>query len=196
MGNCVIAAVTGLLAEGGEELGLGQGVIVGVVVLALIVLGLWFLKIMVSRMGLMCSFCGYPRAKPIRELDEEDRAEVLSYFREYEKRSPNPNSVFVCPSCGIVCDDYSGEKHSREPDGGSPPAGQLLPEGVSGCRAFCKNCGYQMMGIAKVELPIECRHCRTVHTWQKWGDGKYTYLMPPEGTTVGPHAWMRRFGSD
>ncbi len=171
-------------------------VIVGVIMLGLIICALPLLKWIVSRMGVMCSFCGHPRTKPIRELSESDRAEVLSYFREYENRTPELAGMFVCPQCGVVCDDFSGEKHSRELDGGCPPSGEFLPVGVSGCRAFCKNCGDQMLGIAKVGLDLECRHCKTVHTWQKWQDGKYTYLTPPEGMTVHEQVWTRGFGHD
>ncbi len=160
-------------------------IIGGIVILVGISVVAYVLKRFVfTRMGVMCSFCGHPRAAPIRELDYLIVDFIMSYFEQYENREADKDGIYVCEKCGIVFDDFSGEKQSGEPDAGPAPAGVDLPAGVCACRSYCKACGQLMLGISKVGLPLECRECKTVHTWQQWRESKYTLLMPPEGTTV------------
>ena len=178
----VLAAAIGALRPTMDP----KGAIIGGAVLLLgISVATYLLKrLVLSRMGVMCSFCGHPRAKPLRELAPADAEMVLSYFRQYEKREPDEDGVYVCPDCGIVYDDFSGENRSGEPDAGPSPTGRDLPPGVSGYRAYCKVCGGLMLGIAKVDLDLECGRCETVHKWQRWGDREFVMLVPPDDAAV------------
>ena len=50
------------------------------------------------------------------ELPDQEKDQILSYFKEHERRTPDTTAIFVCLHCRIVYDDFSGEKRSMEGD--------------------------------------------------------------------------------
>lgn len=92
------------------------GVVIGLLVLC---------KVLLRKMGCSCHNCS-SRMHFWDELEESDKQDILAYFQHYENRTPDTSSIFVCPNCRYLYDDFSGEKRSMDGDNNS----------------ICKVCGF------------------------------------------------------
>lgn len=129
------------------------------------------LKFWVRRMSLPCQFCRNVRVSLFRELPPDVQTSILSYFREYERREPDAEGLFVCRDCKTVFDDFSGEKMSREVDAIQP-------------RHICKVCNVLMTNCGIRNKNIHCPHCGTHYTWQVHEKSGFRFLSPPPNTQV------------
>ncbi|MDP6107829.1 MAG: hypothetical protein QGI33_05270 [Candidatus Brocadiia bacterium] len=82
------------------------------------------LRLMFRKIGCDCPECAR-RVCFFDELTDEEKGQILHYFRTREGREPETGAIFACRRCGLVMDDFSGENLSMDGD----------------CRSFCKVCG-------------------------------------------------------
>jgi hypothetical protein len=105
------------------------------------------------------------------QVSVQDQQNILNYFRRHERREPDTSGIFVCTHCGMVQDDFSGEKVSRDVD-------------VLGCKTFCKVCGRMLMGCDPDRGEITCPVCDTPFEWRKHEPSGFTFFMPPPKATL------------
>jgi hypothetical protein len=170
------------LAETGPEEPVSAGtwaIYILLIIAVLVAIGL-IMKLVVWKVGVPCQFCD-ARLKYWEDLPLPDRAAILEYFNEVEKRDPETGAVFVCVKCGSVFDDFSGEKLHRDYD-------------QFGLRAYCKKCNAIMWNQKDLatwdgvsESPyMKCKSCGTVHRWQMYKETRFRLLMPPPDIEVLP----------
>ena len=58
--------------------------------------------------GCCCHECG-TKMQPFEKLPDNDKADILAYFRRFEDREPDVEGIFACGHCLLVYDDFSGE---------------------------------------------------------------------------------------
>lgn len=73
--------------------------------------------------GCCCHECG-TKMQPFEKLPDNDKSDILEYFRRFEDREPDVEGIFACGHCLLVYDDFSGEKRTMDGDE----------------RSFCKVC--------------------------------------------------------
>ena len=160
------------------------------------------LKLIVRKIGCNCHECGR-RMAFFNEVGDDDQREILRYFEEFEKRTPDTSGMFVCCHCGIVYDDFSGEKRSMAGDltsyckvcnGLVAPMDRyvmrgLLPEfrkanpELAEKGADCLNCGRKpiigdcVFCDAKLKL-FGCHKCAAVYAWMPATGGQLKFLVP------------------
>ena len=74
-------------------------------VLIIVVLGiggLWAKRFF----GYSCEECG-SKLQPYEKLSDDDKADILEYFRRFEDREPDVEDIFACGNCRLVYDDFS-----------------------------------------------------------------------------------------
>ena len=71
--------------------------------------------VFVRKVGCNCPECSV-RMAFFSEVPEEEKREILDYFEKYESRRPREDRLLVCPKCGLVYDDFSGEGRSLDAD--------------------------------------------------------------------------------
>ena len=54
--------------------------------------------------------------QPFEKLPDNDKSDILEYFRRFEDREPDVEGIFACGHCLLVYDDFSGEKRSMDGD--------------------------------------------------------------------------------
>ena len=123
--------------------------------------------------GLGCQFCENNKTTPWKKLSPKDQENLLRYFTDYEKRSPDTSAIFVCENCQTVFDDFSGEKKSMEPD-----------KGLTGCLTWCKVCKGVVCNCDLDNDNIHCTSCNTPYAWRTHEGSGYRILMPPEDAEV------------
>ena len=75
------------------------------IVLIIVVLGIGGL--LAKRfLGYSCDECGY-KLQPFKKLSNDDKADILAYFRRFEDREPDVEYISVCGNCRLVSDDFS-----------------------------------------------------------------------------------------
>lgn len=166
------------------------------VLLSLAIMG-GLLAWLVKKVGCNCHECG-ERMDTYEELSSEQQRLIRRYFRQEEGRRPDFSSIFVCPNCRFVYDDFSGEKRSMEGDErsyckvcGRPAVHYMYYAGLRrGREAFrekyaelvgkyqCLRCGGDRPGVACVMCDVEpklfgCSRCMTLYRWYS-----------PEGTDL------------
>ena len=162
-----------------------------------------FLTFIVRKIGCCCHRCGN-RMNFWDELEEADRRDILKYFRQHEKRKPDTSSIFVCPHCKYVYDDFSGEKRSMEGDNASHCKvcngwyvnylGQL-GRGID-IDAFreknaplldqteCLSCDRKPVGnidCIKCDTKFKvmgCNKCKTLYAWLPMMEKEFHYTVP------------------
>ncbi len=75
--------------------------------------------------GYSCEECG-SKIQPYEKLPDDDKADILEYFRRFEDREPGVEGIFACNNCLIVYDDFSGEKRTMDGDERSLQGVQLF----------------------------------------------------------------------
>ncbi len=65
--------------------------------------------------GCCCHECG-TKMQPFEKLPDDDKADILEYFRRFEDREPREEGIFACGNCRLVYDDFSGEESSMDGD--------------------------------------------------------------------------------
>ena len=73
--------------------------------------------------GCCCHECG-TKMQPFEKLPDNDKSDILEYFKRFEDREPDVEGIFACGHCLLVYDDFSGEKRTMDGDE----------------RSFCKVC--------------------------------------------------------
>ena len=73
--------------------------------------------------GCCCHECG-TKMQPFEKLSDNDKSDILEYFKRFEDREPDVEGIFACGHCLLVYDDFSGEKRTMDGDE----------------RSFCKVC--------------------------------------------------------
>ena len=54
--------------------------------------------------------------QPFEKLPDNDKSDILEYFRRFEDREPDAEGIFACGHCLMVYDDFSGEKRTMDGD--------------------------------------------------------------------------------
>ncbi|MBT3342634.1 MAG: hypothetical protein HN712_08105 [Gemmatimonadetes bacterium] len=157
--------------------------------------GALLLRRLIRGLGAPCN-CGR-RMDRFDDLIPSDQDEILSHYRQHEKRTPDTGAIFACQRCKVIHDDFSGvarsmvgdstsickvcgQSHVRYigvPPGGIPVFADANPEHVEEieclrCQRMPRDC---FLCDAKPKV-TGCRHCQTLHTWQS-GDGQFDYLV-------------------
>ena len=144
----------------------------------------FLLKRLVRAVGMPCQFCDNRKLTYFDQLPPDTRNDILSYFRNREKRVPDTDGLFICLNCRTVHDDFSGEKRSWDID----YAASVGPSENSGfefsARTFCKVCNNLVYGCDPGRDDIHCEFCGTHYQWQTHEPSGFRYLMPPEGAQV------------
>ena len=65
--------------------------------------GLWAKRFF----GYSCEECG-SKIQPYEKLSDNDKADILEYFRRFEDCEPDVEGIFACGNCRLVYDDFSG----------------------------------------------------------------------------------------
>ena len=125
------------------------------------------LKYLVRWISFPCQFCG-KKVKSFPQVPEQDRQNILAYFREHESREPDKGGLFVCANCQTVHDDFSGEKISWDVDS-------------YGCSTFCKVCGLTVRGCEPSKESTTCDGCKTEYHWQTHERSGFRFFTPPRG---------------
>jgi len=141
-----------------------------VTVVAAVAAALLLLKRLVRWVSFPCQFCS-AKVKTFDQVNAEDRAGILAYFHEHERREPDEGGLFVCTNCKTVHDDFSGEKKSWDADAYS-------------CRTFCKVCGRMMSGCEPEKEKVACPGCGTEYRWQVHERSGYRFFTPPAGAPL------------
>ncbi|MXX13838.1 MAG: hypothetical protein F4Z86_10385 [Gemmatimonadetes bacterium] len=56
--------------------------------------------------GYSCYECG-SKLQPYEKLSDDDKADILAYFRRFENREPDVEYISVCGNCRLVSGDFS-----------------------------------------------------------------------------------------
>lgn len=165
IGESALTTLLGALATGGLEppeplpVEWPTWVVLLVGGMILVLMGL-LAYVFVRKVGCNCPECSV-RMAFFSEVPEEEKREILDYFEKYESRRPREDRLLVCPKCGLVYDDFSGEGRSLDADE----------------RSECKVCGKSVEVMAQYiisgeitqmreanpeikALNIECLNCR------------------------------------
>lgn len=180
-----------------------MGLILGGILLlvAVVALGLGF-RGMAGAFGCACHRCG-TKMKAFRSLPMEDRQDILGYFTSYESREPDTNGIYVCEPCGIVYDDFSGERRSMDGDDRSickicnaPSVWYMAFVSVAEMDAFRETNDRLIEGIECLRCernPVNvwdcvtcdtnmkvmgCSRCFTLYSWMSIYGSKFRYLVP------------------
>ncbi len=170
---------------------------IGLALLATVALVIMF-RFFVSLFGCSCGRCGR-RMTIFTRLAVQDQHEIVSHFRQHERRTPDTTAMFACRSCRIVYDDFSGEKLSMSGDDKSicKVCGQPFVTHIGHLYANGEINGFVSHNTDLVEV-IECLHCerrtktcaicdssskvtgcRRCHTLYRWQtDGQWQFLHP------------------
>jgi hypothetical protein len=124
------------------------------------------LKRLVNWIGFPCQFCE-KKVSSFDQIPAQDQNNILVYFRDYERREPDKDGLFVCTHCQTVHDDFSGEKQSRDID-------------VSTCKTFCKVCSKLIIGCEPSRGIITCQNCGTQYQWHTHESSGFRFFMPPQ----------------
>ena len=163
--------------------------------------------------GCDCHKCGH-RMTAFKQLPQTDQQIILDHFKEIEKRTPDTTAIFACGHCGIVYDDFSGEKRSLDGDNisickicGKPYVAYLgcfmsLPMYREAYRRMiethkelidkieCLRCERRpMRGVDCVtcDTPLKltgCRYCSAIYLWGPPEGSKYRFLIPLTGHKI------------
>lgn len=119
---------------------------------------------------LLCRYCrGY--CTPYNKLPLTLQSQIRDYFMRCEMREAKYSQMFVCESCKVVSDDFSGEYKSRD----------IGVAGISvgfGERTFCKVCGQLMSNCQLSSDYIRCPDCKTEYEWVVYGEAGLQFLKP------------------
>ena len=177
------------------------GLLLGsLVVMATLIFGA---RLLVRRVGCTCHLCA-SRMSFFHELTADERAEILEYYRQNEKRTPDTSGLFVCKNCLIIYGDFSGEKRSMDGDdvsickicnapyvgylGAYRHSGELEqfrrknPEWVA--KVECLRCERSTLGgggclFCKTAIKVTgCLRCNTIYAWMPGTDSGFKFLVP------------------
>jgi hypothetical protein len=124
-----------------------------------------------------CPICGAWQLTPFDQTSRDHQHDIETYFNRVERRSPPRSRLFVCPDCGCVHDDFSGEKISRDLD----------IRGRSRCAsALCKGCGLVILFPAGPDEHVTCRHCGMHHQWKPHGPHGLRFFEPGDPRAMLP----------
>ena len=77
-------------------------IMITLVIVVLGIGGLWAKRFF----GDSCEQCG-SKLQPFEKLSDDDKADILAYFRRFEDREPDVEYISVCGNCLVVYDDFS-----------------------------------------------------------------------------------------
>ncbi|MDE2830903.1 MAG: hypothetical protein OXN20_12360 [Gemmatimonadota bacterium] len=77
-------------------------IMITLVIVVLVIGGLWAKRFF----GYSCEKCG-SKLQPFEKLSDDDKADILAYFRRFEDREPDVEYISVCGNCLVVYDDFS-----------------------------------------------------------------------------------------
>ena len=77
-------------------------IMITLIILFLGIGGLWAKRFF----GDPCEECG-SKLQPYEKLPDDDKADILAYFRRFEDREPDVEYISVCGNCQLVYGDYS-----------------------------------------------------------------------------------------
>ena len=144
-------------------------VVLAMVVVLTIAL-VFLLRKLVDWVSFPCPFCDV-KVTTFHQLSPEDQENILTYFREHERREPYKRALFVCLHCRTVHDDLSGAKQARERD-------------IFAYVTFCKVCNAFMYHCYPDNDNIKCTHCGTPYKWNEHKRSGFRFFMPPVGTKL------------
>ncbi len=147
------------------------------VLLAVILPAFCILAYLCNWAGANCPHCRR-RMTPFRKLPDERRQNILSYYREREKRDPDQGEVYLCRACAIIRDDFT-ETHKPNLPMNHPLAGRALAYITR-----CKLCRAPLPNCAPDDERIECPQCKTLFTWTPFAGSECLFLQPPEGSRI------------
>ena len=75
-------------------------------ILIIVILGIGG-RLAKSFFGYSCQECG-SKIQPFEKLPDDDKADILEYFRRFEDREPDVEYISVCGNCQLVYGDFSG----------------------------------------------------------------------------------------
>lgn len=157
--------------------------------------GLWVKRFF----GDPCQECG-SKLQPYEKLSDDDKADILAYFRRFEDREPDVEYISVCGNCQLVYGDFSGwyckECHSAglEYIGAMIAPGELVKyqernknviEQIECLR--CKRNPSGRMDCIPCDTAIKikaCRRCYSVHAQMSVNGSRYRFRVLLSDKTV------------
>ncbi len=78
-----------------------------IIMITLIILFLGIGGLLAKRFfGYSCEKCG-SKLQPYEKLSDDDKTDILEYFRHFEDREPDVEYISVCGNCHLVYGDFS-----------------------------------------------------------------------------------------